>query len=132
MFRVWNKFRRMCVSIPQHIAGVFNRCQLHAQANTEERFLLLPSITDRFNFPFNPAVAEAAWYKYPIYIMKQLGNILCIYLLRINPFHLYIGIKGITGMLQCFNNRNIGILKLYVFANKADTNFSRKIQHTIY
>ena len=46
-----------------YVAGIFDDGKLHAEAEAEERDLMLTRIADGFDLSFDAAVAEAARYE---------------------------------------------------------------------
>ena len=60
------ELRRMRIGQPDDRSAEFDRCALHAEADSEEGNIALPCIADGLKFSFDSPLAESAWDEDPI------------------------------------------------------------------
>ena len=117
------ELRAVGISHTADVTGKFNYCALHAQADTEERNLVLTCILNSLNLAFNTAVTETARHQNTVNTGHNLIHIriICFDFFSIHPMDIKLGFIGNCRMTQGFGNRNISILQSNVFAYYGDS-----------
>ena len=80
----------VCVVVTENVSCIFNNRQLHAEAEAEERNLVLSCISNRCDHAFDTAVSESARYQNTVHIAQILCHVLLGYQLGIHPFQVYV------------------------------------------
>ncbi len=90
---------------PQHIAGKFYHCALHAQANTKKRNLVFTHIPNGFNFALQSALAESRRHEYTVKVAQDMlfTDSLVTSSDEIHS-HIYFAVIFCAGMNKCFCN----------------------------
>ena len=117
------ELRAVGISHTANVTGKFNYCALHAQADTEERNLVLTCILNSLNLALNTAVTEAAGHQNAVNTGHNLSHIsiICFDFFCIYPMDIKLGFIGNCCMTQGFGNGNISILQSNVFADYSDS-----------
>ena len=117
------ELRAVGISHTADVTGKFNYCALHAQADAEERNLVLTCILNSLNLAFNTAVTEATRHQNAVNTGHHLSHIsvICFNFFCIYPMDIKLGFIGNCCMTQGFRNRNISILQSNIFADYGDS-----------
>ena len=104
------------------MAGVFDRRNLHPQANPHVWDVIFAGVLRRRDHPFDPPAAKATRHQDPIVAAQDLS-----YVVRRNRFGVkvvdfHLGVHRIAGVPQGFVYRNVGVLQVRVLPNHRNLN----------
>ncbi len=116
-----------------NIAGKFDGCQLHPQANTQKRHFLFAGVGDRHNFTRHPSFTKAPRHQDPMTVGQQLrrgvspilpsfGNILGADIVQHHP-----GIVGNSPVDQGLMQALIRLFEIHIFADNDNTHRMSRI-----
>ena len=88
------------VLIADDVTAELHDCQLHAEAETQERNAVRARIFDGLKLSGDTAVAEAAGNQDAADIAEQFVRIRSVQVLGFNPLDIHLGIVRCTDMLQ--------------------------------
>ena len=102
------------------VAGELDDRDLHAQADAEVGYAVLPSVLCRQDHAFDAAVAEAARHQDTAAIPQHLADVLRRQGLGIHPFDVHVAVAGGAGVKQRLHHAEIGVVQLRVLAHQRD------------
>ena len=117
-------FRGVCTGHAKQVPHSLHNTELHTKANHQARLLLFPCVASRSNNALCPTVAVAARQQDAIVLGKLLRRIFIRNIFRVNPVQIHTGQVRNTCMGHGFRHRQIGVVKLHIFANESDGDFS--------
>ena len=109
------------VGDPGDVAGIFDHGDLHAQADAEIGYPVLPGVFRRQDHAVDAPVAEAAGdddavqraAKLPPHVLFRNG-------LGVDPADVHLSVQSIARMAQRLCHGEIGVVQLDIFAHQTD------------
>ena len=92
----------IAISTETNTEKAYSYQELHAEADPEERDLVLSRIVCSQDHAFGSSSAEAAWYQDSVYAVKSLVQVFLIEFFGINPGDLYFCLACDSAVLQGF------------------------------
>ena len=122
MLRLGIELRTVRVRHAADVARKLDDGALHAEAEAEERELVLARVLDGLDLALDAAVAEAARHEHALAADEDLVEIrlLVLDLLRVDPVDLHLRVICDAAMVQRLRDRDVGIGELDVLADDSD------------
>ncbi len=98
------------------VAGVVDDRHLHAEADAEERHLLLAGVATGRDLALDPALAEAAGDEDAVGILERGG----VEVLGADQVDLDVDAVVVAAVLERLDHRLVGVLELHVLADERD------------
>ena len=113
---------RGCAGKARNIARELAHSRLQAQANAQERNVVLAGIASRLDLSFESTLTKAAGNQDAIHGAKRFLHVFSVQLFTINQMHFGVDAIGNASMVQRLDNGEISIGQAYVFAHHRNIN----------
>ena len=127
MRRLGDELRAVRIRETRNVTRELDDSALHAEAEPEERNLVLACVLNRADLSLNASVAESAGHENPLAAGEEFIEIRIRLLefLRIDPRDLHLCILLDTAVMKGLRHRHIGIRQSDVFADNGDLHLFR-------
>ena len=127
--RVGVELRRMGIGHAADVARELDDGALHAEAEAEERDLVLAGILDGLDLALDAAVAKAARHEDALAADEDFVEVgLGIFdVLRIDPMDLDLSVTRNAAVMQSFRNGNVRIRQFDILADNGDFDFLLRV-----
>lgn len=119
----FGKLAARCVLDAEYVTGVFDDGDLHAEAYAEIGDFVFTSIFARANHSLDASCAEAARDDDSVHVFEFVGNVLVGDGFAVHPLEIDACFVRSACVLDCFDERNVGIAQRNVFAYYCDSRF---------
>ena len=99
------------------MAGELNDGTLHAEADAEERHLVLTGVADGADFAFHAAVAEAAGNKNAIHVAEEGSRVLVRHFLAVHVLKINGEMVREAAVHESFVQALVGFLEIHILAH---------------
>ena len=120
MRRVAVEFRAVRAREPDDVARELDHRELHPQANTEVRDLVLARVLDRLHHAFHAALAETARNEYRVHAFQERADSVLLDRLRIHVTDVDSTARVDPGVDERLVQRLVGIGKVDILADHGD------------
>ena len=137
VWRTGIEFTGISVLQTAYVAGIFNACGLHTEADSEIRHPLLTGVADRIQHSGDSAFTEAARHQdavvaFELRFIRAIARIFAFEALGFNPGDGQLQIMREGTVNEGFLQRFVRVLIFDIFADDRNRNLIARVVHAMY